>query len=227
MMKNRNYFIILSVISIFVIALLLNSLNNPPLNNRMPVSGALSFWDSTIRVEPDSIFLYNTTDPIGNQVPVLHLNLTLQPYYYVYYKKGGLTKVDHPLPESIKEITVVLMEDRYTKFEYPIQLDNSTYKTDDFLKNDTVQSAKYMKERNNNSLNYRLQDGLLSIELNLIKMNSTGKERSLNIYGAFNISVYARLENPYLQDNCQDFEVLEYVDQIIPYYPSQYGKTHY
>ena len=167
-------------------------------------SSSLDFYNSAIRVDPDSVYSYNSMDSASNDIPVLHLNITLRPYYYSRSMDGEIIMIKEPLHATITKIRIILTEDYKTQYTYYILLNETIYKTSAFLENNTIQQGKYYKERNNATLGYQYEDGNLSVELNLLKADVKGLNASQNSSQNFRIALFAWLDRPLYQSDDPD-----------------------
>jgi len=168
-------------------------------------SSSLDFVNSAIRVDPDSVYSYNSTDSASNDIPVFHINITLRPYYFSRLSDGKIIMIKKPLPATITKIRIILTEDYKTHYTYNILVNESIYKTSAFLENNTIQQYRYYKERNNSSLGYQYGDGNLSVELNLLKADVNGQLTPQNSSQNFRIGLFAWLDRPLYQSDDPDF----------------------
>jgi len=227
-MIKKMYPVVVTIISFVVIIIPLTMLHSNPKPVAQTGAHTLNFHDSAITVIPESIYLYKSTNLKGDSIPILHANITMRPYYYFTCPNGKIIKINEPTPIGITKLTVILFEDKYTKYRYTLYFNDTTYQTDKYLENDTYQSIKYIKEHNMSTTKYSYYDGILSVDLNLLKMNMSGHARLININGDFGITVEGQLEQPlHYMDGTEDVEGTEYIEQIAGCWPQEVGRTSY
>jgi hypothetical protein len=120
--------------------------------------------------------IYNNSE--GHPVHVIEIQLYFLPDHVELNWLGKKRQVQRPFEGTIIHLDFNILHGGY----YTIWLDNSSYRTEDYLQNSSKIKAAFIKERNNGDKGWKSSDGILSANLNLDK-NTPPFNYSLGYHG--------------------------------------------